>query len=95
MRRTISILLFGMCALSPTVARAQWYGYPPPFPYRYHPMDDLRSAVRVEVTPKTAEVYVDGYYAGIVDDFDGAFQRRRLPPGQHEHLVRKDGFHSL
>jgi hypothetical protein len=84
-----------MCVLSPTVARAQWYPYPPPFPYRYRPIDDLRSSVRVEVTPKAAEVFVDGYYAGIVDDFDGAFQRLRLPPGEHEIVVWKDGFHSL
>jgi hypothetical protein len=84
-----------MCVLSPTVAHAQWYPYPTPFPYRYYPMDTLRSSVRVEVTPKEAEVFVDGYYAGIVDDFDGTFQRLRLPPGQYEIVVRKDGFHSI
>ena len=95
MRRTIQILLSGMCVLSPTVARAQVYPYPPPYPYRYHPMDDLRSSVRLEVTPKTAEVYIDGYYGGIVDDFDGTFQRLRLPPGRHEIVVRKDGFHGI
>jgi hypothetical protein len=94
-RRTILIALFGMCVLSPTAAHAQWYPYPPLFPYRHYPFDDLRSAVRVEVAPKDAEVYVDGYYAGIVDDFDGAFQRLRLPPGHHEIVVRKDGFHAI
>ena len=71
-------LLLGMCVVAtPSVARAQWYPYPPLYPYRYHPMDNLRSAVRLEVTPKEAEVYVDGYYAGIVDDFNGTFQRLR------------------
>jgi hypothetical protein len=87
--------LLGLCVLSPSAAHAQWYPYPAPFPYRYYPMDILRSAVRIEVVPKEAEVYVDGYYAGIVDDFNGAFQRLRLPPGQHEIVVRKDGFHAL
>jgi hypothetical protein len=85
--------LLGFCVLSPSVAHAQWYPYP--FPYHYYPLDILRSAVRIEVTPKEAEVYVDGYYAGIVDDFNGAFQRLRLPPGQHEIVVRKDGFRAL
>jgi hypothetical protein len=85
-----------MCvAATPSVARAQWYPYPPMYPYRYHVMDNLRSAVRLEVTPKEAEVYVDGFYAGIVDDFNGTFQRLRVTPGQHEIIVRRDGFRSL
>jgi hypothetical protein len=28
-------------------------------------------------------VFVDGYYAGIVDDFDGTFQRLHVDAGQH------------
>ena len=39
--------------------------------------------VRLQVTPRDAAVYVDGYYAGIVDDFDGAFQRLTLEVGPH------------
>lgn len=34
--------------------------------------------LKLKVRPKTAEVYVDGYYVGIVDDFDGAFQELSL-----------------
>jgi PEGA domain len=29
-------------------------------------------------------VFIDGYYAGTVDDFDGFFQRLHLEPGEHE-----------
>jgi hypothetical protein len=32
-------------------------------------------------TPRDAEVYVDGYYAGTVDDFDGTFQRLHIDTG--------------
>lgn len=39
--------------------------------------------VRLEVRPRDAAVWVDGYYAGIVDDFDGAFQRLTLEVGPH------------
>lgn len=88
-------LLLGICVvMTPSVAGAQRFPYPPrlPYPYRF---DDLRSAVRIEVSPKDAEVYVDGYYAGIVDDFDGTFQRLRLPPGGHEIVIRRDGFRSV
>jgi hypothetical protein len=31
-------------------------------------------SLKLKIRPKTAEVYVDGYYVGIVDDFDGMFQ---------------------
>ncbi len=40
--------------------------------------------VRLKVSPRDAAVYVDGYYAGIVDDFDGFFQRLTLEVGPHE-----------
>ncbi len=42
--------------------------------------------------PAEAEVYVDGYYAGVADDFDGIFQRLNLTPGRHEITLRLDGF---
>ena len=63
--------------------------YPPP-PYPVYAAD---SSVRLEVTPKEAQVFVDGYYAGIVDDFDGAFQRLHTPPGAHEIELYMDGYH--
>jgi len=65
-----------------------WGGYPP---YRYYNIEP-ESAIRFEVKPNNAEVYVDGYYAGIVDDFDGPFQRLRLPPGEHEIELYLDGY---
>ena len=37
-------------------------------------------AVKTDVTPKQTEVYVDGYYAGVADDFDGAFKRLHTSP---------------
>ena len=65
--------------------------YPFPPAYRYLNPD---ASVRLEVTPKEAEVYVDGYYAGIVDDFDGVFQRLRTQPGRHDITLYMDGFHT-
>ena len=40
--------------------------------------------IRLQVNPPDAEVYVDGYYAGIVDDFDGQYQRLALEAGPHK-----------
>jgi hypothetical protein len=81
-----------------------WYGYPwYAYPYQYpigrypygYGFADRDSAVRLEVTPKEAEVFVDGYYAGIVDDFDGVFQRLRVPPGEHELTLFREGYRSV
>ena len=47
------------------------YPYYPPDPYRYRYHYDDSAAVRVQVQPDQTRVYVDGYYAGIADDFDG------------------------
>ena len=47
------------------------------YPYWYLPAFDLQADVRIQVTPKELRdtaVYVDGFYAGVVDDFDGVFQ---------------------
>lgn len=52
-------------------------------------------SVRVQVQPRHAEVFVDGYFAGHVDDFDGAFQRLNLGPGEHEVQVFLDGYRTV
>jgi hypothetical protein len=51
--------------------------------------------VRLKVKPRDAEVYVDGYYAGIVDDFDGTWQQLRLDDGGHRIEIRKPGLQPL
>ena len=51
--------------------------------------------VRLRMRPRDAQVFVDGYYVGIVDDFDGTFQQLRLEPGAHKIEVRMPGFEDL
>ena len=53
-----------------------------------------RGSLRLQVKPEATEVYVDGYYAGIVDSYDGFFQRLHLPAGQHDVELRLEGFRS-
>ncbi len=50
--------------------------------------------LRLKVSPRHATVYVDGYYAGIVDDFDGFFQRLTLEVGPHEIEIEAPGYGS-
>ncbi|MGE3957302.1 MAG: PEGA domain-containing protein [Vicinamibacterales bacterium] len=69
------------------------YGYPG-YGYYTYPGYGLRSygGVRIDLPQRDAEVYVDGYYAGVVDDFDGALQQVNLEPGPHNIEVRLEGF---
>ena len=73
-----------------------WYGYPwgPWGPYPGYGYYDPSSSARILGAPPEAEVYVDGYYAGLVDDFDGTFQRLHVPPGAHDVLIYLEGFRS-
>lgn len=49
-------------------------------------------AVRIMVDKEKAKVYVDGYYAGVVDDFDGLFQRLYVSAGRHDITLKLDGY---
>jgi hypothetical protein len=51
--------------------------------------------IRLKVRPRDAQVFVDGYYAGLVDDFDGTFQSLRLEAGGHKIEVHMPGFEDL
>ncbi len=86
-----ALALLVSTAAAPVFAQ---YGYPPRYPYgatygRYE------SELRVAVKPNNASVFVDGYFAGQVDDFDGVFQRLHLEPGQHEIVIYLPGHRSI
>lgn len=78
-----------------------WYGYPYPYSYPLPPgyvfggPDALSGSMRLDVSPKDAQVYVDGYYAGIVDDFNGMFRHLTLTAGPHVIEIRRAGFEPL
>jgi hypothetical protein len=62
------------------------------YPYWYFPVYDRRAEVRLMVMPRDTAVYVDGFYAGIVDDFDGVFESLPLPPGGHNIVLYREGY---
>ena len=68
-----------------------WWG-PALYPYPYYPAFESRAVLRVLATPTTAGVYVDGFYAGIVDDFNGFFEGLPLTPGGHEVVLYLPGY---
>jgi hypothetical protein len=56
--------------------------------YRYSDAGSIRTLVE----PEKTKVFVDGYYAGEVDDFDGMFQRLYVSPGRHDVTFKLEGF---
>jgi len=56
---------------------------------------DYDGALKLKVKPRDAEVLVDGYFAGQVDDYDGAFQKLHLEPGPHRIEIRLEGYEPL
>jgi hypothetical protein len=71
---------------------ASYYQYPPYYGGGYY---DVSGAARLQVTPRQTEVFIDGYYAGTVDDFDGFLQRLRIEPGEHEVELYLPGYRSF
>jgi hypothetical protein len=74
-------------------------GYGSSSPYSYGAQGYATSAqgegsIRLKVKPNEAKVYVDGYFVGTVDNFDGAFQKLKVPAGRHHIEVKADGFES-
>jgi hypothetical protein len=51
--------------------------------------------LRLDIDQRDAEVYIDGYYAGVIDDFDGRLQGLRLEPGNYQVEVALPGFEPL
>jgi hypothetical protein len=52
-------------------------------------------SIRLKVKPNTASVYVDGYFAGRVDDFDGVFQKLSIALGVHKIEISAPGYSPL
>jgi hypothetical protein len=61
------------------------WGFPPVY------MGPELAAARLQVTPRDTEVYLDGHLVGVVDDFDGRFQRLRVPAGQYLLELYREG----
>jgi len=71
-----------------------WYGASYGYGYPGYYYGRPYSSARIEVKPRSAQVYLDGYFVGMVDQFDGVFQRLDLPTGEHELTVYLPGYRS-
>ena len=74
----------------PSYSVGVYYGSGGHYPYGhtprgyYDPIPGRRyGGVRITGAPRDARVFADGYYVGIVNDFDGIFQHLNLEAGPH------------
>ena len=70
------------------------YGYPS-YGYPSSYSSGFEGSLRLKVKPRDAQVFVDGYYVGVVNDFDGVLQRLRIEAGPHRIEIRAPGFEPL
>jgi hypothetical protein len=52
-------------------------------------------SLRLKLKPREAQVFVDGYFVGVVDSFDGMFQKLQLDGGGHQVEVKAEGYEPL
>lgn len=77
------------------------YGYGPYGGYGYAPfyygpvVYDNTGSARLQVTPRNTQVYVDGYFVGLVDEFDGYLQRLNVQIGEHDLQLYLEGHRSF
>ena len=82
----------------PSIRIGVYYGYDGYYPYGYTPdyyfnpiPGHLYGGLRITGAPRDAQVFADGYYVGIVDDFDGIFQHLNLEAGPHHIEINEPG----
>jgi hypothetical protein len=75
------------------------YGYPEdPYRFIFPPPGCVTTeleghgSLRIDVPQREATVHVDGFYVGVVADFDGTLEHLTLAPGPHHVELRAPGF---
>jgi len=95
----VTIVPYRPYVYRPSLSIGVFYGAGGSYPYGYTPRgyyDPIPGraygGVRITDAPRDAQVFADGYYVGIVNDFDGVFQHMNLEAGPHHIEIEADGF---
>jgi hypothetical protein len=79
---------YGYAGYYPYVYAPYGYVLPPPAYVSMRP-GVAYGGVRIQGAPPDMQVFADGYYVGVVDDFDGPFQHLNLEAGVHRIELRR------
>ena len=96
--RIVTILPYQPYFYRPSLSVGIYYGAGGDYPYGYIPRSyydpvpgHIYGGVRIIDAPRDAQVFADGNYVGIVDDFDGVFQHVNLEAGEHRIEIQQPG----
>jgi hypothetical protein len=97
--RIVTVVPYRPYVYRPRLGFDAYYGAGGVYPYGYTPRGyydpipgRIYGGLRITDAPHEAQVFADGYYVGIVDDFDGVFQHLNLEAGPHRIEVRLPGY---
>ena len=86
----------------PSIGIGIYYGSGGYYPYGYTPRgyyDPIPGraygGLRITGASRDAQVFADGYYVGIVDDFNGIFQHVNLEAGPHRIEIVEPGYEGV
>jgi hypothetical protein len=98
----VTVIPYRRYSYRPRLSIGVYYGSGGSYPYGYTPRgyyDPIPGraygGLRITDAPREAHVFADGYYVGIVDDFDGIFQHLNLEAGPHRIEVEVPGYEPI
>ncbi len=96
--RIVTVVPYRPFVYRPHLSLGVFYGSGGVYPYGYTPRGyydpipgRFYGGLRITDAPREAQVFADGYYVGIVNDFDGVFQHLNLEAGPHHIEIRLPG----
>jgi hypothetical protein len=100
--RFVTVVPYRPYVYRPSIGIGTYYGSGGSYPYGYTPRGYYDPIVgrpygglRITGFSQIAQVFADGYYVGIVNDFDGVFQHLNLEAGPHQIEVREPGLEPI
>ena len=98
----VTVIPYRPYVYRPSLGLGIYYGAGGSYPYGYTPRGyydpipgRLYGGLRITGAPREAHVFADGYYVGIVNDFDGVFQHLNLEAGAHRIEVEVPGYETI
>ena len=98
----VTVIPYRQYVYRPSLGLGVYYGSGGSYPYGYTPRGyydpiPVRAygGLRISGAPREAHVFADGYYVGIVNDFDGIFQHLNLEAGGHRIEIEEPGFETI
>jgi hypothetical protein len=98
----VTVIPYRPYVYRPRLGIGVYYGAGGSYPYGYTPRGYYNpipgrpyGGLRITGAPREAHVFADGYYVGIVNDFDGIFQHLNLEAGPHRIEIEVPGYETI